>query len=400
MASEGSTARDNKRFLQTSLYYTMIFMASSGFMAYISIFYADIGISEFQIGVLTSISAVIGLLASPFWGTRGDRARSKNRVLLLCLAVSAISIWLIPLSDKHFLLLFLANCIFFFFHSAVNPLGDAISLDLANRYHFRFSHVRTAGSLGFALMSMIAGWMITHSIYFIFVAFSVLNALAFFIFLQLPQVQGYQSAKEPLRFWDVLRYRPLLHIYAFVLVMHSGSGFFMTFHALFSVEKGISTGLLGIGFMIGSFSQFPFMLLFDRMYEKFGIRFLLIGAGVLSAIRWLLYSFLLNSYTLLLLWLLHGGSFIVVYLCLTEFVHRHIRKELRASGQMMNFVLNGSGRMIGGILGGICAQLFGFAPVFAVSGILMIIAVIWFAMFAKIKTSESSQSEDSDAVQA
>lgn len=391
--------RDNKRFLQTSVYYTLIFMATSSFMSYVPIFYAEIGITEFQIGILTSISAVIALFANPFWGTRGDRARSKNRVLLFCLAASALSIWLIPLTSQNFWLQFLATCVFFFFQSAVNPLGDTISLDLAQRYHFRFSHVRTAGSLGFAIMSLIGGWMITYNIYFIFAAFSVLIAFAFIVFMQLPEVQGYQSAKEPLRFWEVLRNRQLIYIYLYVLVLSTGFGFFMSFHALYSVEKGISTGLLGAGIMLGSFSQFPFMLLFDKLYDRLGIRLMMIGAGVLSAIRWLLYSFWLNSYTLLLLWVLHGGTFIIVYLCLTEFVHRHIRKELKASGQMMNFIIqHGIGRIIGGTLGGIFAQRFGFAPVFAAIGVLTTLAVIIYGLFTKAEAASTTHDSDTAAV--
>lgn len=147
-------------------------------------------------------------------------------------------------------------------------------------------------------------------------------------------------------------------------------------------KKGISTGWLGVGIMLGSFSQFPFMLLFDRLYNRFGIRNIILLSGLFCVIRWILYAFFLNAYTLLFLWLLHGGTFILIYLCLAEFVFRNIRKELKASGQMMNFVVwNGLGSIIGGVLGGICAERFGYSPIFAAAGISSMLAVIvfWFA---------------------
>lgn len=369
----------NKRFLQTSVYYSLIFMANAAFISYIALFFAEMNISETQIGILTSLSAVIGILANPFWGIRGDRAETKNRVLQWCQFMAAATVWLFPLAGGNFELLFVVTCIFFFFQAAVNPLSDAVSLELASREGFRFSTVRTAGSLGFALMSVAAGSLIELNINAIFFLYSLLLFSGFLMFTRLPAIKGHQRTQQKIQFWKVLQSASLRRIYLYVLALGSGFGFFISFHALYSIEQGISTGWLGVGIMLGSFSQFPFMLLFDKLYERFGIRNIILVSGLFNVVRWLLYAFWLNSYTLLFLWLLHGGSFILVYLCLTQYVHSHIRKELKASGQMMNFiVLNGAGRIIGGVLGGVTAERFGFGPVFAAAGILSLAAVVWF----------------------
>ncbi|MDG5790043.1 MFS transporter [Evansella sp. AB-P1] len=369
----------NKLFIRTCIYYTLIFMATSGLTSYIALFYAEMNISDTQIGLLTSAGAIMGILANPFWGVRGDRAKTKNNVLLFCLIMSAFNVWLFPLAGGNFPLLLLATCIFFFFQMAINPMGDAISLELASKHNFQFSTVRTAGSLGFAIMSVVAGAMIEYNINSIFVAYSFLICMAILAFWQIPPVQGYQRSKQKVRFWEVLKKSSLRRIYIYVLILSSGFGFFISFHALYSVEQGISVSLLGVGIMLGSFSQFPFMLIFNKLYDKFGIRKIILFAGIINILRWALYALWLNSFTVLFLWLLHGGSFILVYLCLAEYVHRNMRKELKVSGQMMNFiVLHGLGRIIGGTVGGLSAEFLGYGVVFGVIAGMTLIGVVYF----------------------
>lgn len=368
-------------FYMTAVYYSLIFMASSGLLSYISLFYADIKMSDTEIGFLTSISAVIGFLSNPFWGTRADRAKTKNSILLCCLIASAVFVWLFPIVGENFWILFIASSIFYFFHSALHPLSDTITLEWASKGSFNFSTIRTAGSIGFAVMSVIAGIMVGYHTNFIFLIYSLSLILGLLIFLRLPTVQGYQQSNQKLQFWKVLSNASLCKIYLYVLVLSSGFGLFTSFHALYSVQQGINTSLIGIGIMVGSFSQLPLMLYFNKLYEKFGVRNIILFSGVLHALRWTLYAFWLNSYTLIFLWLLHGGTYILVYLCLVEYVHSHVRKELTASGQMMNFiVLHAAGRVFGGILGGIIAEHYNYKLAFASAGIVGFIAIIIFAL--------------------
>lgn len=110
----------------------------------------------------------------------------------------------------------------------------------------------------------------------------------------------------------------------------------------------------------------------------------LLVSGIVNTLRWLGYAWWLNPYTLVLLSFLHGGSFMLLYLCLAEYVHRHIRKELKASGQMMNFiVLNGVGRVVGALFGGIGVQYIGFSTVFVIVGAISLVGVIPFAFFTR-----------------
>src|SRR5690606_19133991 len=122
-------------------------------------------------------------------------------------------------------------------------------------------------------------------------------------------------------------------LYAFTFILSATVGFFYSFHAIYSQEQGISLEIIGIGFAVGSVSQFPFMLWFDRLYKKFGIMRILLFSGLIHVVRWLLYATALTPETVILVWVLHGGTYILFYLCLAEYVNTHVMKELKATGQ-------------------------------------------------------------------
>lgn len=369
----------SKRLYQASAYYASIYMATTALVSYLSLFYADMNISESKIGILASVTALVGIGSTSFWGTVSDRAKVKNKVLVLCLLTTAVFVWALPLAGEHLWLLLLVMCLFFFFQSAINPLSDAITLELASQYQFRFATVRTSGAVGFATMSFVAGSLISYHINMIFVLYCLLILLAWLIFIRLPAVEGYQRSKRIIHFWEVLRHTSLKNMYLYVLFISVGLGFYISFHALYSIERNITTSWLGLTIMISSLSQLPITLYFDKLYTRYGVRKLLLVAGLCNAVRWLGYAIWLNAYTLIIISLLHGGSFILIYLCLAEYAHRHIRGELKVSGQMMNFiVLNGVGRVVGAMFGGIAAEMLGFAAVFAMAGMIALLGVIFF----------------------
>ena len=61
---------------------------------YISKYFGAQGLTDSEIGVLMAAPPLISLIAQPIWGTRGDRARSKNavfRLMYLCSAALILS---------------------------------------------------------------------------------------------------------------------------------------------------------------------------------------------------------------------------------------------------------------------------------------------------------------------
>lgn len=382
---------DNKKtLLPISIYYSLIYMSVGAFTSYIGLYYADINLGNTEIGILTSLGAATTIIAQPIWGTLGDRSVYKNRVLALCLFFTCTSIWLIPFSGNVLSRLSAVSAVFYFFQCAVNPLSDTITLELSSKKSFKFSTIRTIGSFGYAIMSAIAGRLFDSDINRIFPVFSVLMLSALMLSFLIPPVEGHQQGRKKVQLFEIFKNKKLVSIYMYTFIVQVTMGFFYSFHAIYSKQQGISTQLIGFGVMVGSFSQFPFMIFFDKIYKRFGIKDILIASGVIHALRWILYATALTPATIVFLWVLHGCTYIVFYLCLAEYVNNNVIKELKASGQMMNsLVIQGISKVIGGLFGGILASLIGIRFVFAASAVISVVAVIVFYIVFKVPESDA-----------
>jgi len=390
----------NKNVTILAIFYAFIYMSTGSFSSYIGVYFTEQGIGHTEIGILTSIGAVVGLIAQPMWGLAGDRAKTKNRVLMICTLLSGLTVWLVPWAGTLFWPLLLAMALFSLFQIAINPLSDAITLELSSKGIVRFSTIRTFGSVGFAFISILAGWLFARQLDSIFIVTSFIMLACFLLSLGIPRVAGHQNGKNKVKLAEMFKSKPLLLLYAYTLVLSATMGFLWSFQAIYSKEQGISMEVIGIGLAVGSFTQFPFMIFFQKIYDRFGIRNILLFSGLIHTIRWCLYGFALTPFTYILSWVLHGGTYIMFYMCLAEYVNRHVIKELKATGQMLNSVIQlSAGKIIGGMLGGVVAAQLGFrnsfimlAVIGAVSTVAFFAACRYFGMFTESGRSRVTQS--------
>ncbi|SFL67871.1 MFS transporter, PPP family, 3-phenylpropionic acid transporter [Paenibacillus sp. 1_12] len=364
-----------------AIFYAFVYMSIGTFSSYIGIYMTEAGIGHSEIGVLTSIGAVIGLVAQPIWGVMSDRAKTKNRILMICTLCASLTVWLIPWAGTLFVPLLIAMALFSLFQIAINPLSDAITLELSSKGVVRFSSIRTFGSVGYAFVSVAAGWLFAEHLNTIFLVTSLIMFGCFLLSLGIPKVAGHQSGGKKVNLVSIFKNRQLVILYAYTLALSISMGFLFSFQAIYSKEQGISMEVIGIGLAIGSFSQFPFMIFFQRFYDRFGIRNILLFSGLIHTLRWFLYAFALTPFTYILSWVLHGGTYILFYMCLAEYVNTYVVKELKASGQMLNSLIQLSvGKIIGGMLGGVYAAQFGFQSAFLVLAVMGGLSTLAFYM--------------------
>jgi len=87
--------------------------------------------------------------------------------------------------------------------------------------------------------------------------------------------------------------------------------------------------------------------------------------------------------------MLHGMAFIVLTYCMATYINREVPKELRATGQTVNGLINfGLARIAGSILGGILSDIFGIRHVFLYISIIDFMAIIVFVMILFIKKNK------------
>ncbi|MDQ1913422.1 MFS transporter [Paenibacillus sp. GD4] len=369
-------------------YYAFIFMALGAFASYISLYYVHLQLTTADITWLTTMGSVVAILLQPVWGTVGDRARTKNQILLMALAGAGLAVWLFPLAAQSLWMLMLAVVVFYAFQCAVNPLSDTIALEQSAKGLFQFSRVRMAGSVGYAIMAAVAGWLFSRNIELMFPLFSVFMIGAWVLAFFVPKVEGHQRGKPKVNPLIMLRNRNLVVIYAYSFIISTTLGYFYAFQSVYSFEQGISMGWIGLGIMIGCVLEPLFILLFNRMYQGAGIRSVLLLVGMIAVLRWILFAVGVNQVTYLVIWALHGGTYIILYLALAEFVAKHVPAELRAGGQTMNAVVMGASRVAGSLFGGLYAAAYSLQSAFMVCAVICAAALLVLYKWGKINKEQ------------
>ena len=69
-------------------------------LGYLTVFLQEVGLDAAQIGMVTAINSVVGMVASPFWGIVSDKIRSMRKTLLICMSVAMVLWFFIPASSQ------------------------------------------------------------------------------------------------------------------------------------------------------------------------------------------------------------------------------------------------------------------------------------------------------------
>lgn len=369
------------RLTSVVLFYFFIYMNNAVYGTFVPVYFEDIGFTHTQIGLLLSIGPLIAILAQPLWGTVTDRARTKNSVLLVLLAGSALCMLAFPLSASFIFVLALI-CLFMFFQTPVYAVGDAMTLELLDRRgKGSFSHIRLAGTFGFAAMSVVFGWIAREHIDWLFPVNFAVFAACMLLVLRFPRVEGHQTHGHKMHMGMLFRNRKLMLYLSMCFILHMTLGYYYAFFPLYFQELGADSAWVGWSMVISSVSEIPFLLLSVYIFKKIPIPFILLGAGVMSALRWFLFSVAEHPMWVFPAQLLHGLIFIVMTVTMAIFINREVPAELKASGQSLHALLClGVARMIGSFFGGIAGDAYGLKNVFFYCAVVAAVCVVAFAI--------------------
>lgn len=362
--------------LRNALFPMGYYAANSVYQGYISLYYTQLNFSGGQIGAIGAASAAATLLAQPVWGRIGDIVR-RRRLLLCALSLAAALALPAALANGSFTLQMICAMLFYAFFCALLPLGDTILLEAGG-----FGAYRLAGGISFALASaffgLLRGRLKPGGTLWCAAALLALTAGAA---LLLPESSGKGRGRRNMA--ALLKNRRLMGLLAFTLPLQMTMGFFYTFYAPHFREIGGSDAMLGLGYLLATASEAPYLILSGRIRRRFGTeKPMCIAAGML-AIRWLLLGAANSPWTALLSQLLHGGGFIVITVSMALWISGNVPEELRASGQaLLNMCTFGLARIPGNLLGGWVAENWGRGTAFlacaaicAVTGLGMLLQI-------------------------
>lgn len=363
------------------LYYFFIYMGNAIFGTFLPVYFSDAGFHSSQIGLLLGIGPLVAIMAQPVWGMVSDRARTKNSILMLLIAGSGGAMLLFPLSNA-FVYLLVMICVFTFFQASIIAVGDTITLEELDRRKLGgyFGRIRMAGTIGFALMSVLFGLVAEKQLSLLFAAYALVMAVSLMFAARFPVVAGHQTKGKRMRIWVLFRNRKLVFYLTINFMLNITLGYYYAFFPIYFKELGGSNVWLGWSMVVSSISEVPFLLFAGIILQRVRVHVILLGAGVAAVIRWYLFSVIHDPYLAIPVQLLHGLIFIVLSVTTAVVINREVPNELKASGQTLNALLSmGVARMIGSYAGGQASGIVGMHEVFLYNAVLAAVSVILFA---------------------
>lgn len=361
----------DRKLLSLYLFYAAFFF-STGLTSYAGKFYGEIGLQDWQIGLIPAVSAFAALLTQPMWGTAADRVRYKRNVLTFALVCAAAFAFVVQSVVSWYIPLLLVLTMINLFTQSVSPISNAIAIEYTSSIGRDFGPVRMMGTVGYQVIILAAGFFFAKSLNGLYYAYGVLLLLAALTTRLLPKVEGHQHGRTKISFTAVFKNRDISLMLCLVFLAQVCSQFYIAFFSKHLGDLGVSNSLTGVITMLSVALEIPFLIFGDKLMRKMSIwKWIWIGLLV-NGTRFLILSVAKTPLPIIL----SNFSSVALMACFEFFpaiyLSRAVSKELRGSIQSTyTMIAFGASKIVGSLLGGFIAEATGIPTVFAICGAML-----------------------------
>lgn len=375
--------------------YICFYAVQAIYSTYFNLYLNDVGFSKTQMGVITSATTLAVMLVQPCLGIISDRAKSKNSVVIMLLAFSAMAILGFYASTAYLFVLAVA-CVYAMCNTPTTPLLDNIaleSLERTNDTRFNFGHMRIGGTLGYCIGALLSNAVFQdhYNRMFVMIAFFLLLALAGMRFV--PSVQGVPNEKHKDKFpvRQLLGNRRILGLLLLVISFQLGSYNYHAFYPIYFRTIDGNSSLIGIMMFMSALSEIPMWLLCNRLIDKFGVQRMAVTACLLTALRWLVLFLTTSTALVFLINLTHGVGFVILNYSLVVLINEQIPVSRHATGQSLaSTIVTICSRIVGGVLCGWMCDLWGVRSMMLFN---LVITLASMTLFVWMQTSFPQRDE-------
>jgi PPP family 3-phenylpropionic acid transporter len=342
----------------------------------LSQFLANEELSKSQIGILMSILPITSLYANHL---NFEIASTIGRVnwLKKVILFAGILFWGLFLFEEFYLKLIFMS-VFAFFFSAVTPLAESVIVDITHQMKMNYGRIRLFGTFGFSFTALLMSGLIRLGFVTIFYVFTALMLLTFWILKPMKEVdlgeEEKRKSKKPLPtfFWLLL---PV------VIFGIAANNFNFVFLPVLMKERNYDVSLASIALSLMAITETPFLLWADETVKRLGVGFMLASGVFVVGLRNLLVTLTSSPATLLMVQLLQGWTYIVIYYSMMFLIRTFGPARIRA--QKYFWVAMGIGPFIGSSVGGVLAENLGLIDSYRILGLVPMIVSLFVFLFLR-----------------
>lgn len=188
--------KSKKNYFLISLIYFLIFISNALFLSFFQIFLASKGFNESKIGIISSITPLLCIIANPLCSLIGKNNK-RIRYLLLALSVLEAIVILLVYKVNEFSLLILVMCLVAIIDPPLFVILDSYTSSLVKENDLNFSYIRIVGTFSYALGTFISGLIIENFGYsLLFISASILMTISSIVILFLKENKNNEEREK------------------------------------------------------------------------------------------------------------------------------------------------------------------------------------------------------------
>ncbi|MEQ1975940.1 3-phenylpropionate MFS transporter [Xenorhabdus sp. SGI240] len=383
--------------------YFTYFFSYGIFLPFWSVWLKGEGIDASMIGVLLGVGMVArfvgSLVISP---TVKNPAKLINALRLLSLLALLFAVGFV--FGSYWVWLFFIMVGFNLFFSPLVPLSDALAGTWQKQFTFDYGKVRVWGSIAFVISSSLTGilmsanginlsisslnfgWNIssdslnhwvghelfgTHHIILAFLLFSV-TAMLLGMMLKpsIMPVGKIKAAKtNAVSFKELLSEKSVWRFLLCVTLLQAAHAGYYSFGSIYWEQEGYSSSTIGYLWSLGVVAEVIIFTFSKRLFRRWSARNLLLLSGICGVVRWGLMATSTELSMLIVIQILHCGTFTVCHLAAMRFIGARKENEIIRLQATYSALAMGGGIAVMSMIAGFMYEQIG-------SGIFWVMALV------------------------
>ena len=353
--------------LKPKLLYFLYYAAMASLLPFLVLYYAQLGLTGRQIGVLSALLPLMTLLGVPLWSAAAD-ASGRYRGIILLSVGAALIFTLTASSATSYLGLLVVVGALSFCVAPIMPLTDTTVLALLRGARHRYGNLRLWGAVGWGTGAPLTGWLVERlELRWAFWVAATLLGLLWLVGYTLPRLTT-TPPRSAHGFWRSAQQLATPAWLGFLVVGFTGgiclvvSSSFLYLHM---ADLGVRASFVGLALSVATLSEIPVFFFSGRLLRRYSAFTLLLIALAVFAARLFLYSIFAAPWMILTLGLLHGPGFSLLWASGVAYADTHAPAGLRATAQgLFSATLLGWGGVVGALAGGALYDALGAAAMF------------------------------------
>lgn len=307
-----------------ALSYFTYFFSYGIFLPFWGVWLKGEGIPPETIGILLGAGLVARFLGSLLIAPRvKDPSHLVTALRLLALLTLAFAIGFCFGNGWGWLMLVIAG--FNLFFSPLVPLTDALAATWQKQITMDYGRVRLWGSLAFVIGSALTGQMVSVWGHNAILYSLIISILAMLLGMMLkpsvmPQGEARSHSEADRSLWEMLKEGPVWRFLLCVTLLQGAHAGYYSFGSIYWQEAGYSASTIGYLWSLGVVAEVIIFASSNFLFCRWNARNLLLLSACCGVLRWGLMASSTELGWLLVIQILHCGTFTVCHLAAMRFI--------------------------------------------------------------------------------